>query len=143
MEDRLHAHTTDSRLSSFIFESAIETWGYGKIIRIHQKPTSSENTSCALTDDEGPSPFKFDLVIQSLSISLVDQCPQELLLLTLDDLGVEVNTGIGTLINWYLHSSILLFSCCWVFSPPWSQNPHPCESVHIRSISVWVELWNP
>lgn len=99
MEDRLHAHTTASRLTDFIFESAIETWGYGKIIRLHQEPASNQSASCVITDDEGPPPFKFDLTIQSLSLSLVDQFPQELLVLTLDNLGVEVHTGLGILIG--------------------------------------------
>lgn len=77
------------------FNSAVQTWGSGMVLRVLQDSVNDEQSSSFAPDHESPSAFKFNIKIAALSVSLVDQTPEELLLLSIDGVNLEVCTGMG------------------------------------------------
>ncbi|GMH39652.1 hypothetical protein BSKO_07550 [Bryopsis sp. KO-2023] len=79
------------------FGSAVGCWGQGRVIRIHPEDTSKDRRgSIGVADgDVASKAFGLNLSFSSISLSLVDQHPQELLLLTVEGLEADMMMGVG------------------------------------------------
>lgn len=85
--------------STVSFDSAVQIWGRGQVVRVVEHSPSDEQPSSLTMGNESTSAFRLNARIESLSVSLVDQIPEELLLLSIDDVILEVCTGMGMFDN--------------------------------------------